>query len=307
MAQECESPKAFLATEILAAFRRVKLTAASGDHVEYADQSDSSSYLGVTIGPAPAAEDQVGIALKGVMKTFKVTAADSFAVGAVLYAADHGMVSDSASGNAIGTALEAATALNDVVEAILDGGAAAIQGTRETWSQEDAVVYPVPLTDLRTWDDLAVNIPATAANDDLGLITGTAGADAPQVEGADFGQTTEAKNTAFVFELPPEYVAGETITLRIRALMKVISDDVCQLDAEVYRQAAPTVDICGTTIEDINSAVAADIDFTITPTDCVAGDLLNIILYVTGNDNATAGADVTAVIERIQMLLDIKG
>lgn len=307
MSQECKSPKAFLATEILAAFRRVKLSAGTGDHVEYADQSDSSSYLGVTIGPAPAIEDQVGIALKGVMKTFKVTAADSFAVGAVLYAADDGKVSDSASGNAIGTALEAATADGDIVEAILDGGAAAIQGTRATWSQEDAVVYPVPLTDLRTWDDLAVNIPATAANDDLALITGTAGSAAPQVEGADFGETTEAKNTAFMFELPPEYVAGETITLRVRAKMKVIADDVCQLDAEVYRQAAPTVDVCATAIQSINSAVAADIDFTITPTDCVAGDLLNVILYVTGTDASTSDPNVTAVIERIEMLLDIKG
>jgi len=307
MAQECESPKAFLATEILAAFRRVKLTAASGDHVEYADQSDSSSYLGVTIGPALAAEDQVGVALKGVMKTFKVTAADDFVVGAVLYAADHGKVSDTQSGNAIGTALEAATAADDIIEAILDGGAAAIQGTRATWSQEDAVVYPVPLTDLRTWDDLAVNIPAAAGTDDLGLITGTAGAAAPQVEGADFGETTEAKNTAFLFELPPEYVAGETITLRVRALMKVIADDACQLDVKVYRQAAPTVDIFATEIQDINNAVAADIDFTITPTDCVAGDLLNVILYVTGTDASTSDPNVTAVIERIQMLLDIKG
>ena len=307
MAQECVSPKAFRATEILAAYRRVKLTAASGDHVEYADQADSISYLGVTISPAPVAEDLVGVELKGVAKTLKVTAADDFVVGAVLYAADHGKVSDSASGTAIGTALEAATAADDIIEAILDGGAAAIQGTRATWSQEDAVVYPVPLTDLRTWDSLAVNIPATAANDDLALITGTAGAAAPQVEGADFGETTEAKNTAFIFKLPAEYVAGETITLRVTALMKVIADDACQLDAKVYRQAAPTVDICATTIQDINSAVAADIDFTITPTDCVVGDLLNVILYITGNDASTVGANVTAVIEKIEMLLDIKG
>ena len=307
MSQECESPKTFRATEVLAAFRRVKLSSGTGDHVEYADQADSSSYLGVTIAAAAAIEDEVGVALKGVTKTFKVTAADDFVVGSVLYAATDGKVSDSSSGNAIGTALEAAGANNDVIEAILDGGAAAIQGTRATWAQEDLVVYPVPLTNLRTWDSLAVNIPATAATDDLALITGTAGSAAPQVQGADFGGTTEAKNTSFEFTLPAEYVAGQTITLRVRALMQVVSDGTATLDAIVYRQAAPTVDVCATAVQSINSAVAADYDFTITPTNCVVGDLLRVILYVAGSDTGNAANYIQAVIQRIQMLLDIKG
>lgn len=306
MGQSCVSPKTFLATEALEAFRRVKLTSASGTAVEYADQADSSSYLGITTHSA-AINTQVAVELKGVTKTLKATAADSFAAGAVLYAAADGKVSDSSSGNAIGTALEAATDDGDIVEIILDGGAAAIGSTRATWAQEDLVVYPVPLTDLRTWDSLAVNIPAAAANDDLGLITGTAGTHAPQVEGADFGGTTDAKKTAFCFALPPEYVAGQTITLRVKAKMKVIADTSCTLDANVYRQAAPTTDICATAAQSINSATAANKDFTITPTDCVVGDLLNVILTEAGTDAGNAGNDITAVLEKIEMLLDIKG
>jgi hypothetical protein len=307
MSQECESPKTFLATEVLAAHRRVKLTSATGDHVEYADKADSSSYLGITVGPALAIEDPVGVELKGVTKTHKATAADSFAVGAVLYAADSGKVSDSSSGNAIGTALEAAGADGDIVEVILDGGAAAIQGTRATWAQEDAVVYPIPLTDLRTWDNLAVNIPATAANDDLALVTGTAGSAAPQVQGADFGATNDDKYTSFMFKLPPEYVAGETITLRCRAAMQVIADATATLDAMVYRQAAPTVDICATGAQSVNSATVANYDFTITPTDCVPGDLLRVILRFQGTDSGNAANYIQLLLSRIQMLLDIKG
>jgi len=301
------SPKSFYASEALEAFRRVKLSSGYGDRVEYADQADSIGYLGITLQKVAQGE-MVACELKGVAKTLIVVAADTFAVGAILYAADSGKVSDSASGTAIGTALEAATTGDgDEVEAILDGGAAAITTLRAAMSQDDAAVYPVPLTDLRTWDNLAVNIPAAAGTDDLGLITGTAGSAAPQVEGADFGETTEAKNTSFVFELPPEYVAGETITLRATALMKVIADGACTLDAAVYRQAAPTVDICDTAAQSINSAVAADIDFTIIPDDCVPGDLLRVILYVAGTDTSTSDPNVTAVIEKIEMLLDIKG
>lgn len=306
MSQLCESPKTFYATEALEANRRVKLTASSGTYVEYADQSDSSSFIGVTQDNVALGE-LVSVALKGVHQTFKLVAADTFAVEATLYAADDGKVSDSASGNAIGTALEAATAAGDVVEAILDFGVAAVIGARSAWPQEDAVVYPVPLTDCRTWDSLAVNIPATAANDNLALITGTAGTDAPQIQSSDFGGTTCDQYTSFEFTLPPEYVAGETITLRVRAAMQVIADTSCTLDALVYRQAAPTVDICATAAVSINSATPANKDFTITPDNCVPGDLLRVILRVQGTDSGNAADYIQAILSRIQMLLDIKG
>jgi len=307
MAQSCDSPKTFLAAEVLAAYRRVKLSSGSGTYVVYADQADSSSFLGITIGEAAAIGDPVPVELKGVTRTVKATAADSFAAGAILYAANDGKVSDSASGNAIGTALEAASNDGDVVEIILDGGAAAIGTLRAAMSQDDNAVYAVPLTDCRTWDNLAVNIPATAANDDLALITGTAGSAAPQIEGADFGGTTESKKTAFQFALPVEYVAGESITLRVKAKMKVVADTSCTLDANVYRQAAPTTDICATAAQSINSATATNKDFTITPTDCAPGDLLTVILTVAGTDAGNAAPDITAVLEKIEMLLDVKG
>lgn len=304
MGQECNSPKTFTAAEDLEAFRRVKL--ASGTTVVYADQSDSSGFIGHTLEKVSSGK-HVAVELKKAGKTAKAEAADTFVAGAILYAADDGKVSDSASGNAIGTALEAATAAGDIGEVIYDGGAAAITTLRAAMSQDDAVVYPVPLTDCRTFDDLAVNIPATAANDDLALITGTAGTHAPQIEGADFGGTSEDKSTAFCFALPIEYVAAETIILQINALMKVIADDSCTVDVNVYRQAAPTVDICATAAQSINSAVAANKDFTITATDCVPGDLLNVILTVAGTDAGNADDDITAVLQKIEMLLDVKG
>ncbi|HUX16783.1 MAG TPA: hypothetical protein VMW52_09950 [Phycisphaerae bacterium] len=125
MTQQVEGNiKTFTAGEALAIFRRVKFSAGT---VVYADQSDSSGYIGIT-QEAVASGASVAVALKGRGRSYKAVAADSFAVAATLYAADDGMVSDSASGNQIGTALEAATALNDVVEILCDEGSASAPG-----------------------------------------------------------------------------------------------------------------------------------------------------------------------------------
>lgn len=113
MSQACKSPKTFIAGEALAAFRRVKIT--SGVNAVYADQADSDGYHGFT-EHQEASGDNVAIALKTNGQTFKVTAADSFAIGALLYAADDGKVSDTASGRPIGVALEAASGNNSVIE-----------------------------------------------------------------------------------------------------------------------------------------------------------------------------------------------
>ncbi len=308
MSQACKSPKTFTATEALAAFRRVKLTSGSGTAVEYADQSDSSSYLGITLNDAAIGE-QVAVELKGVQQTFQVVAADSFSVGAVLYAANDGKVSDSSSGNAIGTALEAATADGDIIEATIDGGAAAIQGTRTTWAQEDAAVYPVKITDLRVWDaPSTVAVAATAANDDLAVVYNTFGTANPTVETGDLKNAgATSRKVGFQFALPVEYVAGETITLRLNAGMKTTVASVsATVDAQVTNQDDPTTDICATAAQSINSLTAANKDFTITPTNAAPGDLLDVVLTVAVNDSGTATA-VIGQINKIQLLLDVKG
>ena len=127
MSQSCKSPKTFIATGALEAFRRVKLTTSSGTAVEYADQSDSSTYIGFTLAPALIGA-AVAIALKGDYQTFKAVASEAFAVGASLYAADDGKVSDTSSGDVICTALEVSGANNDVVEVLADSGSSSAPG-----------------------------------------------------------------------------------------------------------------------------------------------------------------------------------
>ena len=305
MSQTSSSPKTFLATEALLIHRRVKLTSASGTYVEYADQTDSDSYLGTIVQPA-AILGQVTVALRNPAQSVKGYAADTFAAGAALYAADDGEISDIASGNVIGTALEAATAAGDIVEWIPDLGGSASAITRSSIVQEDAEEYVIPFTAMRVHDAPSTVIPASAGTDDLGCIAGTFGTTNQMLQSGDFGETNTTAYARFQFPLPPEYTDGETITLVINGgMITAIADNACTVDVEAYRVAAPSVDICATAATSINSLTAADKSFTLTATDCVPGDMLDIRLTVYGIDAGTAVS--IGAIKKVSMMLDIKG
>lgn len=180
--------------------------------------------------------------------------------------------------------------------------------SRSSLALEGAAAHAVPLVGpLRVWDAVATVLPATAANDDLGLITNTWGTSAPTVEGGDSKAATTTRYARFQFAVPVEYAAGEAITLRVNAGMKTtVSDTTATLDAEVYRAAAPGTDVCATAAQSINSLTAADKDFTVTPTDVVPGDVLDVRLAVAVVDGATATA-VIGQINRITFLMGTRG
>jgi len=117
MSQECIGIKAFTAGEALAAYRRVKLTAAGT--VSYADADEPE--IGVTEAAA-ASGARVAVALKGG-RTHKCVAAGAVTVNAAIYGMADGKVDDTATGSGsavIGLALETALADGDVIECILE-------------------------------------------------------------------------------------------------------------------------------------------------------------------------------------------
>lgn len=183
---------------------------------------------------------------------------------------------------------------------------------RTTLEQNPNSEFVVPMQSLRVWDAVQTNLPGTAANDDLGFDGGTWATDSPCMTTGDVkAVSTEAHRYArFQFALPPEYEAGETVTLRCHAGMKTtVADQSCTLDAVVYKsndEAGIGADICATAAQSINSLSDADIDFTITPTGLTAGDVLDVRLDVAYHDDAT-GTAVIAQIGKISFLLDIRG
>jgi hypothetical protein len=143
----------------------------------------------------------------------------------------------------------------------------------------------------------------------MALITGTPGTNAPTLQGVDFGGTTSDECCAFLFALPPDYIAGETVTVRAHAgMLTTISDGTATLDCICYSDdgdGTVSADICATVATDINSLTLADIDFTITPTGLTPGALLQIKLAFAGSDTTNAGAMIPTI-TKVSVLCDTK-
>jgi hypothetical protein len=182
--------------------------------------------------------------------------------------------------------------------------------TRAEHVQEDLSEYVIPLTQMRVHDALATNLPATASADDMALITGTPGTDAPTLQGVDFGGTSTDEKCGFQFQLPVEYVAGESISLRVRVGMLAASDGTATIDVECWPQdddGAATSDVCSTAAQSMNSITVANKTFVITPTGLVPGDMLNFRLSFGGSDSGNLSPNITCEIQKVTVLLDIRG
>jgi hypothetical protein len=193
-------------------------------------------------------------------------------------------------------------------------GALQVDGTtptvkRTSIEQTADAIFAVPLDSLRVHDALATNLPGTAADDDLALVGGTFGSASPKVSSGDVKAAGCTRYARFQFQLPAEYDAGQTVTLRASAGMTTTpADGSATLDFEVYksdREAGIGSDLCGTAAQSINSTAWADKSFTITPTGLTAGDVLDVRMTITVVDTAT-GTAVIADVGAIEMLIDIR-
>jgi hypothetical protein len=288
----------------LAPFLRVKLS--TGKVVVAGDADDE---LGTTAGRALAEDDPIAVIPRGEGGVRYCVAAAAFAQFAQLYAAASGKVDDSGTLTR-GFALDASGAAGDIVRVFWDDASLVGSVARSQLTQETLVAYQIPLTSLRVHDAMITNLPGTAANDDMGLITGTPGTDVPTLQGVDFGGTTTDEKSAFEFVLPPEYDAAETITVRVRAAMlTTISDGTATVDVECWKagdDGAAGTDICATAATTINSLTPGNKDFTITPTGLAAGDRLIIRLAFAGSDTGNLGVMIPEI-SKLSVLLDIKG
>jgi hypothetical protein len=168
----------------------------------------------------------------------------------------------------------------------------------------------VPLTNARTWNAVATNLPAAAASSDLGLVSGTWGTDPARITAGNvkaLGATT--RRLYLAIPIPANYEDGQTIQLQIRAKMETtIADVSCTIDAEARIGADGAVgsDLVTTAAQSMNSLSAASYTFTIDATGVDPGDLLEVRLSISSNDAATATA-VTPAIYSIALLCDTRG
>lgn len=178
-------------------------------------------------------------------------------------------------------------------------------------AQQPLQEFPARLTDARVWDAIASLAPSSAAADDLALVGGTWGTDAPLLSAGDLkaaGATT--RYTRLQIPIPANYQDGETIQVRLRcAVETTVADTTCTVDCEVYKgdgTGAVGSDLITTAAQSINSLTPADFDFTIDATAVDPGDLLDLRIAIACNDAATVTA-VTPVIYSVTLLCDTRG
>lgn len=170
--------------------------------------------------------------------------------------------------------------------------------------------YPILVRDARVWDAPLSFLPTTSANDDLGFTAGTWGSSGNTIRTSDMknlGSVT--RYSRHLIALPPEYIAGESVVLRVNCgMVTTVASTAATIDAEVYETSGATIsaDLCATAAQSMNSLTAANRSFTITATNLAPGDILDIRLAVLVNDSATATA-VIAAINSIDLVLSVRG
>jgi len=177
--------------------------------------------------------------------------------------------------------------------------------------QDDFQAFPLDHQLFRVWDAFLTSL-GTAAADDLGIATGVFATGLPYITAGDLkaaGATTRYGRIAFT--LPHNYVAGQTVRLRVSAgMLTTVADTSCTVDCEVYKSARNTLktgsDLVATAATTINSLTFAEKTFDVTATGLAAGDVLDIRVAVACTDAATVTA-VTPALAHVEMQLDVKG
>lgn len=169
--------------------------------------------------------------------------------------------------------------------------------------------HPVLPGAWRVHDAVASNLPATAGTDDLGLVLGTDGTDFVSLQSIDFKATTTTAYARALVALPPDYVEGSAVTIRVRAgMLTTVADTAATVDVEAYSNdgdATGSADLCETDAQSCNSLTFANLDFTLDPTGLVAGQLLNLRLTVAGED-AETGTAVIAAISNVEIRTTVR-
>ena len=185
--------------------------------------------------------------------------------------------------------------------------------SRSDLVQDNLAKYAIPWTAWRVWDSFHTNLPGTPATDDLGLIGGTLGTNAPSLQTEDLKAAGATNNYArCMMTLPPEYVAAETVQIRFTCgMLTNLSDGTALLDCIVHESDLDNTvsgDLVTTSATTMNIIVPTmtTIDFSVTATALLPGDILDIRVHTAINDGS-GGNPVIGYIGGAWLLCDIKG
>lgn len=174
--------------------------------------------------------------------------------------------------------------------------------------QDDLKPYPIILTTFRKTAALSSLLGEVADCTNHALRGYSHGSESMYLKGyaAEGASTTERSRV--LKELPAEYVAGQTVIIRVHSKLSSaveVSGTVALLVYKSDKEKGVSADLCETAAQP-NTTSWADYDFTITPTDLEPGDVLDI--EITTVINNTGGAqEIDLFMGDVRLLCDVKG
>jgi hypothetical protein len=161
---------------------------------------------------------------------------------------------------------------------------------------------------------LLIELWGTDTTTDLDIVRGAFGTNAISLQTEDLQKKgSQTRVARFSVVLPPEYVDGQTVKIRVvGGMITTVADTTCTVDVNCYlndEDNTVSADLCttvATTINTLLSAAATTVDFTITAATLTAGSLLDLRVSVICNDAAGATA-VIGAITKVALLVDTQG
>ncbi len=128
----------------------------------------------------------------------------------------------------------------------------------------------------------------------MGITAGSHGSASPLAVTESASGASVTNLARFELVVPPEYIDGDPITVRVRCRESAASTVGATINLEAHESdggGGVGADICATDPQDIDTTFT-DYDFTLTPTNVVAGDVIDCELTMVVNDT---GGSVGAV------------
>lgn len=131
-----------------------------------------------------------------------------------------------------------------------------------------------------------LQLAAAADGTVLGLAAGTYGSNGPRLIGSVANGNSKTEYARITFVLPPEYYAGENITIRLHCRVNgsaFVSQTVDVSVRKIDSEGGVGADICATAAQNLPAAWG-NVDFTITGASLNPGDELDLLVTTVVND-----------------------
>lgn len=177
--------------------------------------------------------------------------------------------------------------------------------------QDNLAVFPINLASLRKIGTPAENPPGTGSSSYAAIASGTFGTSAPYLTSGDVKNSVTSRAVETVVQLPPSYVAGQTVKIRLAVgMLDRVATVYARITVRAYKVERNTTpvgsDLSPGTTQSINSTTFSDVDDTLTTTTLSPGDYIHLEITIECSDGSAASA-CTPCIAAIDLVCDVQG